>query len=38
VARTSNQYDPAGAMFNYADVNSDGRIDPQEFGTFMRSV
>ena len=38
VARKSNQYDPAGAMFNYADVNSDGRIDPQEFGTFMRSV
>ena len=38
VARKSNQYDPAGAMFNYADVNSDGRIDPQEFGSFMRSV
>jgi len=38
VARKSNQYDPAGAMFNYADVNSDGKIDPQEFGSFMRSV
>ncbi len=38
VARRSSQYDPAGAMFNYADVNSDGKIDPQEFGTLMRSV
>ncbi|CAF3823332.1 unnamed protein product [Rotaria sp. Silwood1] len=38
VARKSNQYDPAGAMFNYADVNHDGRIDKSEFGTFMRSM
>ncbi len=38
VARKSSQYDPAAAMFNYADVNSDGKIDQQEFGSFMRSV
>ncbi|CAF0981928.1 unnamed protein product [Adineta steineri] len=38
VARKSNQYDPAAAMFDYADVNHDGRIDKQEFGSFMRSV
>lgn len=38
VARRSVQYDPAAAMFNYADVNNDGRIDPAEFGSFMRSV
>ncbi|CAF1051862.1 unnamed protein product [Rotaria sordida] len=38
VARRNNQYDPAGAMFNYADVNHDGRIDRLEFGTFIRSV
>ncbi|CAF3205602.1 unnamed protein product [Rotaria socialis] len=38
VARTSNQYDPAAAMFHFADVNSDGRIDQGEFGSFMRSV
>ncbi|CAF1339272.1 unnamed protein product [Rotaria magnacalcarata] len=38
VARKSHQYDPAGAMFDYADVNHDGKIDHQEFGTFMRSV
>lgn len=38
VARISNQYDPADVMFNYVHVNSDGRIDPQEFGIFMRSV
>lgn len=30
IARKSNQYDPAGTMFNQADVNADGRIDPQE--------
>ena len=38
IARKSIQYDPAGAMFNYADSNSDGRIDEEEFGSFMRSV
>ncbi len=38
IARKSNQYDPAGAMFEYADNNHDGRIDKQEFGSFMRSV
>ena len=38
VARNSQQYDPAAAMFNYADVNHDGKIDQQEFGSFMRSV
>ncbi|CAF1341865.1 unnamed protein product [Adineta steineri] len=38
VARKSNHYDAAGAMFNYADVNHDGRIDKQEFGSFMKSV
>ncbi|CAF0825452.1 unnamed protein product [Adineta ricciae] len=38
VARKSNHYDPAGAMFDYADVNHDGRIDKQEFGSFMKSV
>ncbi|UJR29718.1 hypothetical protein I4U23_017267 [Adineta vaga] len=38
VARKSNQYDPAGAMFDYADVNHDGKIDKSEFGSFMRSV
>jgi hypothetical protein len=38
VARKSHQYDPAGAMFNYADANHDGGIDKQEFGSFMRSV
>lgn len=38
VARKSNHYDPAAAMFEYADVNHDGKIDKAEFGTFMRSV
>ncbi|CAF5012649.1 unnamed protein product, partial [Rotaria sp. Silwood1] len=38
VARKSNQYDPAGAMFDYADLNRDGRIDRSEFGIFMRSM
>ncbi|CAF3421043.1 unnamed protein product, partial [Rotaria sp. Silwood2] len=38
VARKSNQYDPAGAMFDYADFNRDGRIDKSEFGSFMRSM
>ncbi|CAF3217574.1 unnamed protein product [Rotaria sp. Silwood2] len=38
VARRSIQYDPAGAMFDYADFNHDGRIDKSEFGTFMRSM
>jgi len=38
VAREVNQYDPAGAMFNYADVNHDGKIDRIEFCTFMHSV
>jgi len=33
-----SQYDPAGAMFNYADVNHDGRIDRTEFGTFMHTI
>jgi len=34
----AKQYDPAGAMFNYADVNHDGKIDRGEFGSFMHSV
>ncbi|CAF1431168.1 unnamed protein product [Rotaria sordida] len=38
VARKSNQYDPAGAMFDYADINRDGKIDKTEFGSFMRSM
>ncbi|CAF4024931.1 unnamed protein product [Rotaria sordida] len=38
VARRYNQYDPAGVMFDYADINHDGRIDLLEFGTFLRSV
>ncbi|CAF1349108.1 unnamed protein product [Adineta ricciae] len=38
VAKNSNQYDPAAAMFDYADLNHDGRIDKTEFGAFMKSV
>ncbi|CAF1356515.1 unnamed protein product [Rotaria sp. Silwood1] len=38
VSGRRKQYDPAGAMFDYADVNHDGRIDKSEFGTFMRSM
>ena len=38
VARKSVQYDPAGAMFDYADQNHDGRIDKEEFGSFIKSV
>ncbi|CAF0953506.1 unnamed protein product [Adineta steineri] len=32
------QYDAAGAMFNYADVNHDMKIDPTEFNYLMRSI
>ncbi|CAF0898761.1 unnamed protein product [Adineta ricciae] len=38
VARKSNEYDPVGTMFDYADFNHDGRIGKSEFGTFMKSV
>ncbi|CAF0816092.1 unnamed protein product [Adineta ricciae] len=38
VARRSAQYDPAAAMFDYADVNHDGGIDQAEFSTLMRSL
>ncbi|CAF3390753.1 unnamed protein product [Rotaria sp. Silwood1] len=36
IVRISNQYDPAGAKFDYGDVNHDGRIAKFEFGIFMR--
>ncbi|UJR17933.1 hypothetical protein I4U23_004832 [Adineta vaga] len=38
IANKIIQYDAAGAMFYYADMNHDGKIDETEFGFFMRSV
>jgi len=38
LAQQNVQYDAAGSMFNYADVNHDGKVDRAEFGSFMHSI
>ncbi|CAF4032033.1 unnamed protein product [Rotaria sordida] len=38
VASRSHQYDPAGVMFDYADVSHDETIDKLEFRIFVSSV
>ncbi|CAF4290395.1 unnamed protein product, partial [Rotaria sordida] len=38
VASRSHQYDPAGVMFDYADVSHNETIDKLEFRIFVSSV